>query len=156
MTRVWTDPLPSAEVERVAPNEDAEFKAQVTFGMEALAQLAEGDGAGLRVALADLPVLYGTWIDAERKKLAGLPARRGETGERLIAEMETAKKRIANGHRDPRNGRQGPHGVPLHESLRFHGRTPSCRRRGRRSEALSTNRNGGRSSSPLCCSTWPA
>ena len=97
VTRVWTDPLPSAEVERVAPNEDAEFKAQVTFGMEALAQLAEGDGAGLRAALADLPVLYGTWVDAERKKLAGLPTRRGETGERLIAEMETAKKRIATG-----------------------------------------------------------
>ena len=97
VTRVWTDPLPSAEVERVAPNEDAEFKAQVTFGMEALAQLAEGDGAGLRAALADLPVLYGTWIDAERKKLEGLPTRRRETGERLIAEMETAKKRIATG-----------------------------------------------------------
>lgn len=97
VTRVWTDPLPSAEVERVAPNEDAEFKAQVTFGMEALAQMAEGDGAGLRAALADLPVLYGMWIDAERKKLAGLPTRRRETGERLIAEMETAKKRIATG-----------------------------------------------------------
>jgi len=97
VTRVWTDPLPSAEVERVAPNEDAEFKAQVTFGMEALAQLAESDGAGLRAALADLPVLYGIWIDAERKKLAGLPTRRRETGERLIAEMETAKNRIATG-----------------------------------------------------------
>ena len=134
VTRVWTDPLPSAEVERVAPNEDAEFKAQVTFGMEALAQLAEGDGAGLRAALADLPVLYGIWIDAERNKLAGLPTRRRETGERLVAEMETAKNRIANGHRDSRNGRQGPHGVPLHESLRFHGRAPPCRRRDRRSE----------------------
>ena len=97
VTRVWTDPLPSAEVERVAPNEDAEFKAQVTFGMEALAQLAEGDGAGLRAALADLPFLYGIWIDAERKKLAGLPTRRRETGERLIAEMATAKDRIAKG-----------------------------------------------------------
>ncbi len=97
VTRVWTDPLPSAEVERVAPNEDAEFRAQVTFGMEALAQLAEGDGAGLRAALADLPVLYGMWIDAERKKLAGLPMRRRETGERLVAEMETAKNRITKG-----------------------------------------------------------
>ena len=37
VTRVWTDPLPSAEVERIAPNEDADFKARVTFGMEALA-----------------------------------------------------------------------------------------------------------------------
>ncbi|KAF2991451.1 DISARM system helicase DrmA (plasmid) [Methylocystis sp. MJC1] len=97
VTRVWTDPLPSAEVERVAPNEDVEFKAQVAFGMEALAQLAEGDGAGLRAALADLPVLYGMWIDAERKKLAGVPTRRRETGERLISEMETAKNRIATG-----------------------------------------------------------
>lgn len=97
VTRVWTDPLPSAEVERVAPNEDAEFKAQVTFGMEALAQLAEGDGASLRAALADLPSLYGIWIDAERNKLLGLPARRRETGERLVAEMVTAKDRIAKG-----------------------------------------------------------
>lgn len=97
VTRIWTDPLPSAEVERVAPNEDAEFKAQVTFGMEALALLAEGDGAGLRAALADLPLLYGIWIDAERNKLAGLPTRRRETGERLVAEMETAKDRIAMG-----------------------------------------------------------
>jgi hypothetical protein len=97
VTRVWTDPLPSTEVERVAPNEDAEFKAHVTFGMEALAQLAEGDGAGLRAALADLPLLYGIWIDAERDKLAGLPSRRRETAERLVAEMGTAKERIAKG-----------------------------------------------------------
>jgi|SRR5579872_80 len=95
--RVWTDPLPSAEVERVAPNEDTEFKTRVTFGMEKLAQLAEVDGIGLGAALADLPSLYGIWIDAERGKLAGLPTRRRETGERLISEMEMAKNRIANG-----------------------------------------------------------
>ena len=47
--------------------------------------------------MSDLPVLYGVWIDAERGKLAGLPPRRRETGQRLIAEMETAKARIANG-----------------------------------------------------------
>jgi hypothetical protein len=97
VTRVWTDPLPTAEVERVAPNEDSDLKVRVTFGMEALAQLAEGDGDALGAALADLPALYGFWIDAERKKLAGLPTRRRETGERLITEMETAKSRIANG-----------------------------------------------------------
>ena len=73
------------------------LRARVTFGMETLAQLAEGDGSGLRAALSDLPVLYGIWIDAERGKLAGLPPRRRETGQRLIAEMETAKARIANG-----------------------------------------------------------
>ena len=97
VTRVWTDPLPSAEVERVAPNEDAELKGRVTFGMETLAQMAEADGAQLAGALADLPALYGLWIEAERTKLAGLPDRRRETGESLIAEMESAKSRIANG-----------------------------------------------------------
>lgn len=97
VTRVWTDPLPSAEVERVAPNEDAELKARVSFGMEKLAQLAEGDGVGLRSALADLPDLYGTWINTEQGKLGPLPSRRKETGERLIADMEKAKARIATG-----------------------------------------------------------
>jgi hypothetical protein len=97
VTRVWTDPLPTAEVERVAPNEDAELKARVTFGMEALAQAADAGGAALVQALDELPKLYGLWIDAERHKLASLPPRRRETGERLICEMETAKKRIAEG-----------------------------------------------------------
>jgi len=97
VTRVWTDPLPTAEVERVAPNEDAELKARVTFGMEALAQAADAGGAALVQALAELPTLYGLWIDAERHKLASLPQRRRETGERLISEMETAKNRIADG-----------------------------------------------------------
>jgi hypothetical protein len=67
VTRVWTDPLPTAEVERVAPNEDPEFKARVTFGMETLAELARTDNGGLGKALADLPVLYGLWIEAERQ-----------------------------------------------------------------------------------------
>lgn len=97
VTRVWTDPLPTAEVERVAPNEDAELKARVTFGMEALAQAADAGGVALVQALAELPTLYGLWIDAERHKLASLPQRRRETGERLISEMETAKNRIADG-----------------------------------------------------------
>jgi len=97
VTRVWTDPLPSAEVERVAPNEDASLKARVYFGMEDLAELAKGDGAGIKAALSDLPDLYGAWISAEHGKIGGLPARRKETAERLIADMERAKARIANG-----------------------------------------------------------
>lgn len=97
VTRVWTDPLPSAEVERVAPNEDTNLKARVAFGMEALAQLAEGDGVGLKEALSDLPDLYGAWINTERGKLGGMPTRRKETAERLIADMEKAKARIAAG-----------------------------------------------------------
>ena len=97
VTRVWTDPLPSAEVERVAPNEDAEFKARVAFGMEVLAQAAEAGDGTLGTALADLPNFYGIWIEAERLKLSSLPSRRRETGERLISEMEAAKDRIAEG-----------------------------------------------------------
>jgi hypothetical protein len=97
VTQVWTDPLPCAEVERVAPNEDVEIRGRVNFGMEALAGLASGDGSTLRAALADLPGLYGAWIDDERKKLSGLASRRRETGERLIAEMEAGKVRIATG-----------------------------------------------------------
>ncbi len=97
VTRVWTDPLPEAEVERVAPNEDADLKARVSFGMETLSQLADGDGSSLRAALESLPNLYGVWITGERAKLGGLPLRRNETAERLIADMERAKARITTG-----------------------------------------------------------
>lgn len=95
--RVWTDPLPQAEVERVAPNEDEALKEAVTFGMEALASRAEQSGAALSAALARLPDLYGLWIEAEHGKLAGLAERRRETAETLISEMTRARKRIAAG-----------------------------------------------------------
>lgn len=97
ITRVWTNPLPSAEVERVAPNEDADLKAQVTFGMEDLAHLAEGDGSALKAALSALPQLYGAWIEHEKAKLPGLPPRRREIGDRLVSDMEAAQARIAFG-----------------------------------------------------------
>ena len=97
VTRVWTDPLPQAEVERVAPNEDEELKSRVMFGMEALAERAATGGATLAEALSELPVLYGQWSDAERRKLAGLPARRRETAERLITEMAVARRRMLEG-----------------------------------------------------------
>ncbi|MCZ7657697.1 MAG: DISARM system helicase DrmA [Xanthobacteraceae bacterium] len=97
VTRVWTDPLPRAEVERVAPNEDETLLSRVTFGMEALAEKAASGGEALRAALAALPELYGIWIETERRKLGELQARRRETAERLIAEMETARGRIEAG-----------------------------------------------------------
>jgi hypothetical protein len=97
VTRVWTDPLPCAEVERVAPNEDVGFKARVTFGMETLANIADTDGSALGEALRDLPSLYGVWIEAERAKLVPLATRRRETGERLITDMEVAKTRVSAG-----------------------------------------------------------
>jgi hypothetical protein len=97
VARVWTDPLPQAEVERVAPNEDVALKSRVAFGMVQLAEAAEGDGADLVKVLSALPQLYGEWIDAERRKLTGLAARRRETAEQLLAEMQKARNRIVEG-----------------------------------------------------------
>ena len=53
--------------------------------------------ADLSEALAALPALYAAWIEAERRKIDGLPARRRETAERLIADMEIARGRILHG-----------------------------------------------------------
>ena len=97
VTRVWTDPLPQAEVERIAPNEDVDLKSRVVFGMEALAERTSGDGTRLNDALSGLPALYATWIDVERNKIGGLAVRRRETAERLIADMEAARQRILDG-----------------------------------------------------------
>ncbi len=94
--RVASEPLPIAEVERVAPNEEI---AGVEFGMEALgAAAAENDGAALSAALAGLPRLYGAWIAGERDKAAALTApRRREAADRLVAAMAGAEARIADG-----------------------------------------------------------
>jgi hypothetical protein len=97
VTRVWTDPLPEAQVERIAANEDDALKSRVVFGMEALAEHAGASGASLDKALRDLQALYAEWIAAERKKTDGLAPRRREAAERLVVEMETARKRIIEG-----------------------------------------------------------
>ena len=98
VTRVRTDPLPTAEVERVAPNEDAALTDAVTFAMEALAERATGDGTGLAQALAALPELYGAWIEDEQAKIACLDGeRRRKTARRLVADMEGARARIQAG-----------------------------------------------------------
>lgn len=94
--RVWTDPLPLAEVQRVAPNEGEPLKSAVTFGMEDLAELAAGDGSALKSALEALPKLYGDWIIAQREIELTSPRRR-RTADGLIRDMETAKGRIATG-----------------------------------------------------------
>jgi hypothetical protein len=74
VTRVWTETLPRAEVERVAPNQDASLKAAVVFGMEALAESAAAGAPALDQSLSALPMLYADWIAKERKKIGGLPA----------------------------------------------------------------------------------
>jgi hypothetical protein len=97
VSKVWTDPLPQAEVDRVAPNEDETLKQRIVFGMEALADRAATGGPMLAEALTDLPVLSGEWIKAERSKFAGLAPRRREAAEQLVADMEKARQRIRAG-----------------------------------------------------------
>jgi len=92
--RVWTDPLPLAEVERVAPNETM---TGVEFGMEALGRLARAGAAPLAAALEKLPELYGVWISGQQAAAQKLPSRRRETAVKLVASMETAQRRIVNG-----------------------------------------------------------
>jgi hypothetical protein len=91
---VHTDHLPLAEVERVAPNEDI---SGVEFGMEPLAALAAQSGGALASSIAQLPLLYDTWIAAQRAAVGPLPGRRRKTAEQLIESMETAAARIRTG-----------------------------------------------------------
>lgn len=95
-TVVSTCPLPMAEVERVAPQEDGKL-AGVEFGMERLGELAEQGGTALHAALAPLPDLYGGWIAAQSANFADGSARRRDTAKDLLANMELARSRIARG-----------------------------------------------------------
>jgi hypothetical protein len=90
----WTDPLPTSEVERVAPNTKI---GGVEWGMEALAAAASDAGA-LSTALAQLPEAYAAWIavqDGTIRAIAG--ARRQDVARMLSARMSVAQNRIAAG-----------------------------------------------------------
>ncbi|MEZ5847256.1 MAG: DISARM system helicase DrmA [Geminicoccaceae bacterium] len=91
--RVWSDPLPQAKVERVAPNSEI---VGIEFGMAALAEAAV-DGATLGGALAGLPEQYGRWIEKQHQLKNGLERYREQTANRLIAGMARARERIASG-----------------------------------------------------------
>jgi hypothetical protein len=139
VTRAWTDQMPQAEVEWVAPNEDVGLKSRVVFGMEALAERASGGGSGLRDALSALPVLYAAWIEAERGKVDGLAPRRRETAERLIADMEAAAPAHPRRHRYPDWQRDCAKRIPVHEPRVGHRRAaPQCRGHRRSGGAAST------------------
>jgi hypothetical protein len=89
---VWTEPLPTGEVERVAANLDIH---DVAFGMEDLAEAAR-DPAHLNAALRALPAAYAAWIDGQRPERFGITARRrGETADMLRNAMAAANARIA-------------------------------------------------------------
>jgi hypothetical protein len=93
--RAYTDFLPTAEVERVEPNEAI---TGVEFEMEALAAVAATGAAPVADALKDLPLLYEAWI---ANQAAGIPALSGAprqaTATRLIASARKARDRIAAG-----------------------------------------------------------
>lgn len=99
VTRVWTDPLPTADVERVAANEDRALMDAVTFDMDALARKAADGAATLAAALERLPQLYDAWIDQRRSEISTLERepRRAETARRLVTDMEAARDRLAEG-----------------------------------------------------------
>lgn len=89
-----TDFLPSAEVERVEPNE----KIQATFEMERLAELAAADPAALVAALAGLPGDYARWIAAEALTVPAIVgAPRQATAKTLLAAAERSRARIEAG-----------------------------------------------------------
>ena len=140
--RAWTDPLPMAEVERVAPNEDIR---DVEFGMEALAGLADGDGAALASALEGLPAQYGLWIEGQRALLEGLPGRRRETGARLIEGAEGGQATDRRGHRAAGHGRAGAPGIPHREPC---GRARAAAARGRRKRRSGGDRRAGLAAVP--------
>lgn len=93
---IWTEPMPKAEVERVAPNEDI---TGVTFEMDDLTAKARESAAALQSALAAFPDLYGEWIVRQRAALFGLEATpdRHRTAEGLIADQERAQARMRDG-----------------------------------------------------------
>jgi hypothetical protein len=91
----FTDFLPTAEVERVEPNDAIDG---VEFGMEALAALAKAGPAPLLQALQDLPRLYGEWIDLQAAAVGGVTgAPRQQTAQRLLDSARDARARIADG-----------------------------------------------------------
>ena len=97
--RAWTSPMPTAEVERVAPR-DADLCADASgrapeFEMEALAALAETDAEGLNAALSPLVDAYGDWIVTQ--VTAGLSGQRLQTAERLLQGASAARERMAAG-----------------------------------------------------------
>jgi len=85
--------IPQAEVERVAP----EPMEGVELSMDALASLEDGAEAWER--LGPLVKKYGEWIEAQKQNLPATPARRKETGDRLLARAGFALKRIEGGIR---------------------------------------------------------
>lgn len=97
--RAWTSPMPTAEVERVAPR-DADLCADTSgrapeFGMETLADFAATGGEALGAALSPLVNAYADWITTQ--SVTGLSGQRLQTAQRLLEGASTARERMAAG-----------------------------------------------------------
>lgn len=93
---IWTQPIPQAEVEKVAPNLGIKG---VEFRMEELARLANSGGTAIGDALEPFPKLYADWISGQEGQLSnfdGVPARKS-TAEEIVADQKQACARIAAG-----------------------------------------------------------
>jgi hypothetical protein len=92
---VWTEPLPTAYVERVVPNEDM---PDVERDMAKLAALADQGGVALASSLNPMVRRYRTWIEGETAKLAGLgDERRRQIAQDLVKRAALAAGRIEAG-----------------------------------------------------------
>jgi hypothetical protein len=126
----FTDFLPSAEVERVEPNEAI---AGVEFEMEKLAELASGSPDAVVDALKGLPPLYETWIATQEVGIATIAgAPRQSTAKRLVASARQARDRIAFGVELLRSD--------VHARLAFRAMNEAVARAARQREAIL---NGG-------------
>ena len=94
VTTAWTEPLPMAEVLRVAPNQNI---GGVTWGMEDLVTAAASAGT-LQAALSALPDAYAAWIDRQEAGIANIDgASRQATAYDLVVRMRQVKDRIGAG-----------------------------------------------------------
>ena len=94
VTCVFTNPLPSQDVEKLGADID---KPRVERGMEALEEAAK-DAEALDAALSSLPVAYAAWAQEQARLVSRVDgAKRREVAEKCLENIEVARRRIENG-----------------------------------------------------------
>ncbi|MBZ0217652.1 MAG: DISARM system helicase DrmA [Fimbriimonadaceae bacterium] len=94
-TEVWTDPLPSADVEKVDQNEA--LNAVTQFNMLDLAELAK-DGGALTSTLQSFPDDYAKFIAEQSTDLSAIDTTvRRDVAQDLVAKQDEARVRMQQG-----------------------------------------------------------